>query len=244
MDTCLVCKKSITQPQGSGRRKKYCSPQCQDKFKNPRKPKEQKYLKEERKITLTICEGCGVMFEAGNNYARFCSRKCQRLITPRPIYQKVCIQCKKPFEATNRQTKYCSSSCANEPRRLAAIERAENEQMPHWATRNNWARNEWRRKQLIRKNWVEDVKIEVLIERDKGICQLCFEPVLIGAPNNHSKQPTQDHIIPLSKGGEESYANSQLACRHCNNKKNNRTEVKTNVTTKQKRKSASPQVAN
>jgi 5-methylcytosine-specific restriction endonuclease McrA len=62
---------------------------------------------------------------------------------------------------------------------------------------------------------VENVKIAVLITRDKGICGLCQKPVA-------KRDATIDHIIPVSKGGEHSYRNTQLAHKSCNSRKGNR----------------------
>lgn len=36
------------------------------------------------------------------------------------------------------------------------------------------------------------------------------------------RQPTLDHVIPLSKGGEDSPDNIVVACRHCNDVRGNR----------------------
>lgn len=53
--------------------------------------------------------------------------------------------------------------------------------------------------------------------RDRWTCRLCGlkTPVeLRGRPLPNA--PELDHIIPLSKGGEHSYRNTQCACRACN----------------------------
>src|SRR6476660_2116904 len=89
-----------------------------------------------------------------------------------------------------------------------------------------------------------DKPISGVNERDKGICQLCGTPVRLDVHYTHPLAPTRDHIIPLSKGGEHSYANCQLACRDCNTDKNNRVEVNLIDPTKQKRKSSSSKVTN
>lgn len=79
-----------------------------------------------------------------------------------------------------------------------------------------------RRRALKRGAFVEDVDIKVLYERDAGICQLCKNPVdwdLKWDYFNPSNYKTVDHIIPLSEGGEHSYANTQLAHFRCNDLK-------------------------
>ena len=75
------------------------------------------------------------------------------------------------------------------------------------------------------KNGSADYSITLsgLIERDRGVCQLCGQAVdesdyiYIGdtfmAGNSY---PSIDHIIPLSKGGLHQWDNVQLAHRLCN----------------------------
>ncbi len=75
-----------------------------------------------------------------------------------------------------------------------------------------------RRRAKKRAAMVEKVNRAVVTVRDKGICGICFLPV---APQDISL----DHIIPLSKGGEHSYSNVQLAHRRCNSAKGNRIVV-------------------
>lgn len=63
---------------------------------------------------------------------------------------------------------------------------------------------------------VDEVDIRALIERDGGCCQICSAPVDLTAKATDSLGATVDHIIPLSLGGEHSYANTQLAHFFCN----------------------------
>jgi 5-methylcytosine-specific restriction endonuclease McrA len=84
--------------------------------------------------------------------------------------------------------------------------------------RNNRSKDimyEHRRKALLRENFVEDVDIEQLYLRDEGTCQLCKQPC-------SKAEWSIDHIIPLSRGGEHSYENTQLAHRSCNSRKGNK----------------------
>lgn len=63
------------------------------------------------------------------------------------------------------------------------------------------------------------ITIDKLIERDKGICQICGLPIdRTDVANGHIRRnyPTVDHIIPLSKGGSHTWNNIQLAHMKCN----------------------------
>lgn len=65
---------------------------------------------------------------------------------------------------------------------------------------------------MIYKNKVPFTKKNVFI-RDGFKCQYC------GGTN----ELTIDHIIPVSRGGKNTFENCVAACKPCNNKKNNRT---------------------
>lgn len=67
--------------------------------------------------------------------------------------------------------------------------------------------------------FVEDIELSVLFERDKGLCGLCRRKVNPKLKYPHRGSASIDHIIPFSKGGEHSYANTQLAHFGCNGSK-------------------------
>lgn len=98
-----------------------------------------------------------------------------------------------------------------------------------WRTENpDKARAIWSRRDARKRGGevYEIVNRRVVAERDGWICQLCFEPIDPDAPyqlENGKNNPWYlniDHITPLSKGGEHSYANCQASHAVCNNKKN------------------------
>lgn len=66
------------------------------------------------------------------------------------------------------------------------------------------------------------ISLKALIIRDKGICQICGHPVdESDIRDGHIRRlyPTLDHIIPLSKGGNHTWSNVQLAHMSCNSGK-------------------------
>jgi len=67
-----------------------------------------------------------------------------------------------------------------------------------------------------RNAFVEHVEGYIVFELDEGICGICSDPIL--------EDFHVDHIIPLSRGGEHSYANVQAAHPRCNIKKGNKIE--------------------
>jgi 5-methylcytosine-specific restriction endonuclease McrA len=74
------------------------------------------------------------------------------------------------------------------------------------------------RRARIRDQFVEDVHHLVVLELDDGVCGICGEDV---DPFGFDV----DHIFPLSKGGEHSYANTQAAHPSCNNRKRARITI-------------------
>lgn len=69
--------------------------------------------------------------------------------------------------------------------------------------------------QRIKDQFVEEVHGLVLLERHDGLCGICGEDV----------DPLDfhiDHVVPLIRGGEHSYANTQPAHPLCNRRKGRR----------------------
>jgi 5-methylcytosine-specific restriction endonuclease McrA len=73
------------------------------------------------------------------------------------------------------------------------------------------------RKALERAAVVEKVSVLKVLRRDGWKCYLCG----CDTPENlrgtyEGNAPEADHVVPLSKGGDHSYANLRCACRDCN----------------------------
>ena len=68
------------------------------------------------------------------------------------------------------------------------------------------------------------VKIKAVYERDNGICYICGRKCdfndwgvsKIGRWTAGSTYPTIDHVVPISKGGNDTLDNVRLACWKCN----------------------------
>jgi 5-methylcytosine-specific restriction endonuclease McrA len=60
---------------------------------------------------------------------------------------------------------------------------------------------------------VETVYRRVVFERHRGVCGICLQPI------DPAEQWHIDHVIPLSKGGAHSYANTQPSHPACNVRK-------------------------
>lgn len=101
---------------------------------------------------------------------------------------------------------YCSASCRN---------RAKN------------SRKDAMRRSRMRNACVDrDITLEALFKRDAGICHICggqcsLEDYVIVDDTFIAGNwyPSIDHVVPLAKGGQHSWANVKLAHRVCNTAK-------------------------
>lgn len=139
-------------------------------------------------------------------------RYCRPTCSPK-IYQRrrtTCEECGCPLPP--RKSRNCSN-CAMAARRKRAKAK------PGWKEKRRIARRiaKGRRKARQRGLHAESVNHLEVFARDGWKCQLCGcnTPTRLRggcSPN----APELDHIIPLSKGGPHTYANTQCACRRCN----------------------------
>lgn len=202
---CKYCGKEF-HPKGYDRTT-YCSRECAfaDKAAMTKKPKEKK---------MPVCVICGKEFEGRLN-CKYCSDECRKEkkkqralmmsqcihnlnIKPRP-----CKECGIIFKPQygSKHRKYCSNKCSNR-----AMSREEKS----------------KRRQQMKRAFVERVYFKKIYQRDKGICQICGEPVEYNRCNKDKMAATIDHVIPLSKGGKHCYDNCQLAHRLCNSLKSDK----------------------
>jgi 5-methylcytosine-specific restriction endonuclease McrA len=72
----------------------------------------------------------------------------------------------------------------------------------------NHRKQEATRRARKKNAFVESVDPRVVLERSSGTCGICGEPI---EGDFHV-----DHIVPLSRGGEHSYANTQATHPRCN----------------------------
>lgn len=66
----------------------------------------------------------------------------------------------------------------------------------------------------IHKRRGENCSLKTIYNVYKGVCQYCYEKIPY-------IRATKDHVMPKSLGGSNDDFNIVLACRECNNKKNN-----------------------
>lgn len=159
-----------------------------------------------------------------------------------------CVECGRPFKPKTMRSTYCSSSCKHKldrvlyPEKGTCIEadcsrpvRAKDRCSSHynawryatgqaerWYKWTDAGRDAYHRRRAAKKNpegRIERFKISEIAERDDYTCQICDGPVNMRLPYPNPASPSQDHKIPLSRGGEHVFDNVQLAHLVCNSGK-------------------------
>jgi len=139
---------------------------------------------------------------------KFCSDLCvefnNRMQYPakRNIIRR-CPGCKQPKQFSGT---YCSNDCYRQSDQGKLITR----------------RGRHLRRARMRNAYIEQVDPSVVAKRDKYKCHICRKRVNMQLEYNDKYSATMDHLIPLSLGGDHTYANMRLAHRTCNSSKGNR----------------------
>lgn len=164
------------------------------------------------------------------------------------VYPHTCAECDKEFWSTSGVSTYCSSDCSKQKERRAALKRNSARKevkpracrecgttfvAPYGDHRRTFCSDDCSRtsghriaratrRARVKTTAIEQVDPLKVFERDGWRCQLCHKTTpkrLRGKMVDLA--PELDHIIPLSRGGEHSYRNTQCACRKCNGAKGN-----------------------
>lgn len=117
----------------------------------------------------------------------------------------VCARCGSPFIGKSSRGMYCSELCSR---------RAHDSAKEH-------------NRRVRMKSKGENISLELLIKRDKGICWICNKATdsndymvrESGAFVVGNNYPSIDHVLALSKGGKHTWANVRLAHHICNTRK-------------------------
>lgn len=235
---CPHCKSAPPRRYGT-----YCSDACQKEAGSEkiRARKGQGRIEEHRaarrEAALRTCETCGQRFMRTGwaNVSKFCSRDCSHaearlaaeVRAEAMVYRlwglgygrgiaatkfqrwgqrarAACLVCAKPVGAGRTKTfpaRYCSERCKAQTDAAREAKKT--------ARKAGKARK--------RVATVESVNALRVFERDGWRCHLCGGLTAKAKRGTYdSRAPELDHIVPLSKGGPHSYANTACAHRKCN----------------------------
>jgi 5-methylcytosine-specific restriction endonuclease McrA len=77
---------------------------------------------------------------------------------------------------------------------------------------------------LVHKRHIPPLTNRELFRRDDHLCLYCGRDY-----SEHVSELTRDHVIPISKGGRDNWANVVTACRRCNTHKGGRVPEQANM---------------
>lgn len=211
---CRLCRAPVERKVLRGRLPKYCSVYCKDKAAKRTKPDIPRKQKPRPKIPLQPiqCPGCKVEFTPNRKNHRYCKRYCsirlKELRKPRDeVRQYTCAHCSKTFGSAEMRHTYCSKRC-----KVDAWEAA-NPEAAKALARIHGAKRQARMKGADAEN-VDPFKV---FERDRWRCHLCGIRTPKSARGTYQDNaPELDHLQPLSRGGQHTYANTACCCRRCN----------------------------
>lgn len=211
------CAHCCADFQSNQPRVMYCCKQCKGaswRKANPVRMMELRLAasKQDRlycNIYAGYCAGCGSAFVAQRKKA-YCSDACHyvaKYVSIAPLVRE-CKGCGKCFEAPKAKTRpsdFCGQTCKNA------------------ALKSHKRTGRLKRKAAQRAVQVESVNPFRVFDRDGWRCKLCGVKTPKGKRGTYeSNAPELDHIIPLSKGGDHSYLNTQCTCRACNSAKSDK----------------------
>lgn len=183
------------------------------------------------------CDVCGASFQLKTPNQMRCSEDCARVAN---------AEKERVYREKNRGRIAATAKAwrdANRDRRLETIRKWHQENRDH---EREYARNRYKTNQDVRARaseykrnnrqryteyenrrraikmqaWVEDVDLVTLIKRKGFACGICGRLTFPSIKDRyHPLSVHIDHIVPLSKGGEHSYANCQVAHASCNTQK-------------------------
>lgn len=160
-------------------------------------------------IPWAVCLRCRVWFVArrARRLCPTCPSPSYRDYVPSRPPDSFCVVCGKRLRNKTCPRLYCSKACQRKT--------------PQYRQGQKAARRR-RRARKRKAQRVETVDALVVYRRDKWVCQLCGEKLDREAKVPDSLAPTVDHIVPLARGGDHTYANTQAAHFICNAKKGDR----------------------
>lgn len=207
-DICKICSISFSRSKNS--KGFYCSHACRGL--SLRTPIELKQPVSSR-IYAGYCATCTNAF-VSKRPKRYCATSCQPSAFTEYQYislMKSVMRCRtcaasyKPLSTGGTPSVYCSNECK-------CI-----------ANRMHKRINKAKRKAVLVSVTIENVDPFKVFDRDKWICQLCGVHTPKRLRGTYEDiAPELDHIVPLSKGGDHSYVNTQCCCRCCNGEKSDK----------------------
>jgi hypothetical protein len=204
---CANCGKRFERLWTGGPKPTTCGKACHDRTWAARsgyKKKKPSKVRYNWPRPPSYCKDCSCKIHHTSQRCGACVAKRQLVRATeyqrgkKPLVERVCKECQSLFtpEYGNGRRIFCSSACS---------------------CRHSNRINRAKRDAALRGVKVEAVNPIRVFERDAWRCYLCG----IGTPRHkrgtyEPDAPELEHVIPISRGGEHSYANTACSCRACN----------------------------
>lgn len=205
--TCTVCGQPFT-----GTWRKTCSDECA-RVLTAETAAERRMNWPKCSVWFRSCGHCGVVFTARHHSQAYCGDGCAES-AKRDAY----VEYQKRRSEMARGPFPCAGCGTGQfPRRDSKCDVCKAE-----AKRRHRRRAKRKRRALKLGVESEPYTLAEISLRDGYRCGLCDQKVPMDRVVPHSKAPTIDHIVPLSRGGDDIRANVQLAHFLCNSLKGDR----------------------
>jgi len=233
--TCAQCGNEFT-----GRKRKYCGDKCNWQAASRRKGKRplDEVRAEQRARTRRECPECKRMFRITRHDRHskgpqvYCSTECRYaekrrlafIAAEKEVYRQWAKRAKARMELVvwGKYSHVAQCECGSFYEKAPWVRRCKScrDHRRNEAVRKSRRIRKPKERARLRAARVESVDPLKVFERDGWKCHLCHRKTPSRLRGTyHDAAPELDHIIPLSRGGEHSYANTACACRKCNGKK-------------------------
>lgn len=167
------------------------------------------------------CDWCGGSIPDSAPYSwKLCGDECRKELREfhfkaarernRKIFNTECAECGRSLPGdADAKAKYCSEDCrrAVKSRRFKEFYRAHPQRYQDYSAI---------RRANLKSVTVEKVDRAAVFDRDGWVCHICNDPISKDEAWPSPGSVSLDHVIPISKGGEHSYANCKAAHWGCN----------------------------
>lgn len=178
-------------------------------------------------FTCIDCEAVGEQQVTGRNRLRCdqCKKAHRSTVDSQRPWQErkagrsvaQCEACGHEYPRYHRSLRWCSQKCAG-PNKSGAGPRGRSAESLE-RQRLYWQEKNRRRRAAKRGGAWEPYTLHEIAERDGFACALCGDPVPMDVKVPEPLAPTIDHIVAVSRGGDDTKANVQLAHFRCNSVK-------------------------
>lgn len=207
---CGGCGAEITPGPRERNKRKWCSESCRGKV-GRREGRHRDTYYPRCSVAFPNCLDCGDVFSARSSRAEVCAgcRKRRNALTA-----KRAMRAWEEEHGISWDSRWRDTLRANARERYAITGRTEHHR-----------RNDHVRRARIAGVVSEKFDVTEVFERDGWVCGICSLPVEQDVKWPDPMSPSLDHVVPLSRGGDHTKANTRCSHLICNVRLGNRNEL-------------------